>query len=114
MPEWTTVARATDLAVDASLAVEVAGHSLLVARLADGVFAIRNLCSHQAQPLQGGAICNGEIECPVHGARFDLRTGARRSMPAVVGVKAFPAREEAGSIQVDAASVIAQLGAPLD
>jgi nitrite reductase/ring-hydroxylating ferredoxin subunit len=55
MPHWVRVANAADIPLNKSVAVEVAGHSLLIARLEDGFCALRNMCSHQAQPLQGGA-----------------------------------------------------------
>jgi 3-phenylpropionate/trans-cinnamate dioxygenase ferredoxin subunit len=114
MPHWVRVANAADIPLNKSVAVEVAGHSLLIARLEDGFCALRNMCSHQAQPLQGGQIADGAIECPFHGARFDLRTGARLTMPAVRGVKAFSVRVEGGAIEIDEEKVIESLGAELD
>jgi nitrite reductase/ring-hydroxylating ferredoxin subunit len=37
---------------------------------------VENRCSHREEKLTGGRIRRGQIMCPVHGARFDLRTGA--------------------------------------
>jgi len=48
---------------------------------------------------------NGEIECPRHGARFDIKTGRAMCMPAVEPVKVFPVRISGGDIEIDQASV---------
>jgi 3-phenylpropionate/trans-cinnamate dioxygenase ferredoxin subunit len=114
MPNWVKVADEGDIPLNKSAAFEVAGQRLLVARLEDGFFAVRDLCSHQSRPLQGGAIEGGAVECPFHGARFDLRTGARLSMPAIRGVAAFAVRAQGGSLLVDAEQVERELGSDLD
>ena len=55
---------------------EVAGKSILVARTPMGVFAVGAICSHQQQNLEGGKQKACFLFCPLHGIRFDLRTGA--------------------------------------
>lgn len=52
-----------------------AGTSVLVLRTESGIFAVENVCPHSEFPLLGGSVADGIITCPVHGARFDLRTG---------------------------------------
>jgi 3-phenylpropionate/trans-cinnamate dioxygenase ferredoxin subunit len=53
----------------------VGGTSVLIAHAHDGFYAVANSCTHAAQPLEGGRIQGHALYCPVHGARFDLRTG---------------------------------------
>ena len=63
----------------------------------DGTFwAIEDVCTHDDGPLGEGTLNGGEVECPRHGARFDVRTGAATRMPAIVPVRTFPVRVEDG------------------
>ncbi len=56
----------------------------------DGAFyAIDNVCTHDDGPLGDGKLIGCEVECPRHGARFDIRTGAVTAMPAAVGVDSY-------------------------
>jgi anthranilate 1,2-dioxygenase ferredoxin subunit len=49
---------------------------VLICRIDGAVFAVINRCTHAASTLDGGRIRRGSISCPLHGARFDLKTGA--------------------------------------
>ena len=49
--------------------------TVLLCRTESGIFAIENVCSHSEFPLFGGSVADGVITCPVHGAKFDLKTG---------------------------------------
>lgn len=57
-------------------AFDVEGKSVLVCRISSGLFAVENVCSHAASCLEGGKMKGPFIFCPLHGVRFDLRTGA--------------------------------------
>jgi 3-phenylpropionate/trans-cinnamate dioxygenase ferredoxin component len=68
----------------------------------DGQFyAIEDVCTHDGGPLDQGNLEADEIECPRHGARFNVRTGEATLMPAVVGVRTFPVKVEGGEILVN-------------
>jgi len=65
----------------------------------DGVlYAIEDVCTHDGGDLVGGALHGFEVECPRHGARFDVRTGAVLSPPAYEPVAKFPVKIEDGSV----------------
>jgi 3-phenylpropionate/trans-cinnamate dioxygenase ferredoxin subunit len=64
------------------------------------LFAVRNLCSHAYERLDCGRMKNGWISCPVHGARFDLETGAVMNPPAVMPIDVFELRVIGDSIEV--------------
>jgi 3-phenylpropionate/trans-cinnamate dioxygenase ferredoxin subunit len=65
----------------------------------DGAFyAVEDTCSHDGGELAGGEVHGFEVECPRHGARFDLRNGAVTAPPAVVPIASFPVRTEDGAI----------------
>ena len=63
-------------------------------------YAIEDMCTHDAGQLTGGAIENGNIVCPRHGAQFCIRTGAALTAPAYEPTLTFPVRVEQGQIQV--------------
>jgi 3-phenylpropionate/trans-cinnamate dioxygenase ferredoxin component len=85
------------------LAVDVDGVEVAIVRAGDRCFAIRDECSHAAIALSEGDVdadaC--EIECWLHGSRFDLRTGSPTGLPATEPVPVYPCRVESGDVLVD-------------
>ena len=67
-------------------------------KLPDGFYAVSAWCSHQKSSLVHGDICNHEIECPLHGARFDLKTGRHLSLPAVRPIARFDVKIDGNKI----------------
>lgn len=61
----------------------------LLVRLPDGYVCIEDVCTHDGNPLTDGPIIDGQIVCPRHGARFDLKTGKALCMPATEAVTTF-------------------------
>ncbi len=62
---------------------------ICVVKIDDEVFAIGDTCSHQSVSLSEGEVDGYDIECWLHGSRFDLRTGEPDSPPAVVAVPTY-------------------------
>ena len=62
------------------------------------LYAVEDVCTHDCGELAGGEVHGFEVECPRHGARFDLRSGAVTSPPACAPIACFPVREEDGAI----------------
>ncbi|MDE2249299.1 MAG: non-heme iron oxygenase ferredoxin subunit [Xanthomonadaceae bacterium] len=62
------------------------------------LYAVEDVCTHDGGELAGGEVSGFEVECPRHGARFDLRSGAATRLPAHVPVASFPVCEEDGLI----------------
>ncbi len=73
---------------------------IAIFKLEDGVFATDNSCSHEYSPLSEGMIVGGDVYCPKHGSRFDIRTGAVKDYPATRPVKTFPVKVEDGVVWV--------------
>jgi 3-phenylpropionate/trans-cinnamate dioxygenase ferredoxin component len=65
------------------------------------VYAIENVCTHDGGPLGEGRLLDAAIECPRHGARFDVKTGEVLRAPALVPVRSFPVRIVDGVIYVE-------------
>lgn len=62
------------------------------------LYAIEDVCSHDGGELAGGDVHGFEVECPRHGARFDVRTGAVMCPPAYEPIASFPVHEVDGQI----------------
>jgi 3-phenylpropionate/trans-cinnamate dioxygenase ferredoxin subunit len=65
---------------------------VLVCNTAEGLFAVSAICSHQTKPLFTGRVRNCKITCPVHGARFDLKTGEALELPATRPIPTYEVR----------------------
>lgn len=81
--------------------LEKNGQSICVTRIGDEVFAIGDTCTHSDASLSEGDITGTRIECWLHGAEFDLRTGVALTLPAVEPVKSYPVRIEADSVTIE-------------
>lgn len=99
---WIPVATTEDLPVGRAKVVDVAGRRIALCRTADGIYAIDDLCTHDGGPLGEGELFGFEIECPRHGARFDVRTGRVTRLPAVRPVRTYPVRVVGATIEVEA------------
>ena len=71
---------------------EIDGQPIALLRIGSEWYAIADLCTHDQGPLGEGELEGFEIECPRHGARFDVRTGKALLLPAVVDIPAYPVR----------------------
>ena len=99
---WTRVCPLAEIPVGATRPAEVAGESVLLCRVdAVSVHAIADVCTHDDGPLDQGELDGRVIECPRHGARFDVTTGAVLRMPAVTPLATFPARVADGWVEID-------------
>lgn len=95
------VAKRSELADGGRLSVEVDGRAVLLFRIGDELYAVEDVCTHDGQPLTDGEFANGAIECPRHGARFDVRTGRALCMPAVEPVRVYQVRVVNDLIEVE-------------
>lgn len=100
MSDFVTVATTDDVPEGKPIAVEAGGTKLVLIRRDGTVHALEDRCSHEDYPLHNGEVLDGQIECALHGARFDLESGKPKSLPAVKPVKRFDARLEGDEIQV--------------
>ncbi len=102
MSAFVRVAREADVPAGEVRVVEAQGRSLCVGHCVDGTWgAIDNVCTHDGGVLGEGELEDCLVECPRHGARFDLRTGEVKALPAVFPVNAYPVRVVNGEVEVD-------------
>jgi 3-phenylpropionate/trans-cinnamate dioxygenase ferredoxin subunit len=100
MTDFVTVASEGELPPGERMVVQI-GRTWVAVFNVDGQFyAIQDVCTHDDGPLAEGKLIGCEIECPRHGARFDLRDGRVTAPPALVPVPVYDVRVQDGQIQV--------------
>jgi len=97
---WVRAARRGDLAEGEVLGVELAGRSIALYAADTGIFATDNICTHAYACLSDGWLDGEVIECPLHAARFDIRTGKVLDPPATEDLKTYPVRVVGDEIQI--------------
>jgi 3-phenylpropionate/trans-cinnamate dioxygenase ferredoxin subunit len=81
--------------------IEKEGKSICVVRVGTDVFAIGDTCSHADASLSEGDVTGFKIECWLHGAEFDLRTGVALTLPAVQPVDVYAVVVDGDSVTVE-------------
>lgn len=69
--------------------VEFENDIVCIVNVGGKFYAINNICTHEGGPLAEGTLSGYEVECPWHGARFDVRTGEVKSPPAESPVSTY-------------------------
>lgn len=100
MGEFRDVASVEDIPATGLKGIEVDGKKIVLVRQGPDVYALEDCCSHEEFALSDGELVAGQLECALHGARFDPATGAPRALPAVKPVKTYDCRVEDGRIHV--------------
>lgn len=98
--EYLEIAPVSELPNGERLFIEVEGREIVIFNIAEQLFAIGDICTHDDGPLGDGDLEGYNIVCPRHGAEFDVRTGKVMQMPAVVDIPAYPVKVVDGMIQV--------------
>jgi len=100
MPNFNRVADVSEIADPGKLLVEVDGEVVALFHVEGRFYAIDDVCTHDGGPLVDGELTGYKIACPRHGAKFDIRTGAALSMPAVRPTRAHAVKVEDGGVWV--------------
>ena len=100
MADWMTVAHEGEIEPGRAVVVEVAGRRLALCNVEGQYYCIDDVCTHDGGPLGEGELIEDQIECPRHGALFDVKTGRAVTLPAVLPVDTHEVRVESGEIKV--------------
>lgn len=102
MAEFVAVMKKDALQQGRGKCVEVKGKRIAVFHTGAGYLAIDDGCTHaDASLAEGGLVDDCTVECPWHGAQFDLKTGAAKTLPAVEPVKPYNVRVSGENIEVE-------------
>ena len=97
---FKTVAKVSEVPPGGMHFVDVDGTPVVICNVEGQLYAVGNVCTHDGGPLSGGELDDHAIECPRHGARFDIRDGKVLCFPAAVPIPSFPVRVQGDEIQV--------------
>ena len=100
MHQFVRVASVADIPDPGSVVVEVEGDPVALFHVGGAFHAIDDVCTHDGGPLASGELVDHKVACPRHGARFDIRTGAALSMPAVRGTRSHEVKVEEGGVWI--------------
>ncbi len=98
---WIKVASTADLENGDVISVRAGDAQVALYRDADEIFATDNICTHQYALLSDGYFDDGCIECPLHQATFDIRTGKAMCAPATKDLRTYPVKVESGDVLVE-------------
>ena len=80
--------------------ISLGDKDVCVARIGNEVFAVADICTHSEASLSEGDISNYKIECWLHGAEFDLRTGEALTPPAIEALETFEVRRDGDTVTI--------------
>jgi 3-phenylpropionate/trans-cinnamate dioxygenase ferredoxin subunit len=87
--DFTKVAKTSDIPDGEVRVYSCGGHGIAVCHTEGKFYAVQDLCTHDGGPLGEGELVGTQIECPRHGARFDIKSGKALCLPAVVAIPTY-------------------------
>jgi 3-phenylpropionate/trans-cinnamate dioxygenase ferredoxin subunit len=103
MAEFVKLATVDDIPQNEVRAFEYAGRRIAVYHIGDTFYATTDICSHAYAELSDGFLEPDDctIECPLHGSRFDIRSGAVLSLPAYEPIATYAVRLDGADVLVE-------------
>lgn len=100
MSSFVKVATRGELPDGGKKVLDIDGRAIALFHVDGGYYAIDDICTHDGGPLAEGELIGCEIQCPRHGARFDLKTGRALCMPAIEPVTVHPVEVRGDDVYV--------------
>jgi 3-phenylpropionate/trans-cinnamate dioxygenase ferredoxin component len=100
MSDFVAVAKASEIEEGVVKVVRVGDAPIGLTKIDGEYFAFADVCTHDDGPVAEGELDEYIIECPRHGARFDIRTGKVRQLPAVVPIPVYAVKVEGDAVLV--------------
>ena len=98
--DFVKVASVSDIGPGDMKVVEVGGEQVLLVNVAGTIHACDDVCTHSYASLSEGDLDGAEIQCPLHGAMFNVATGAVITPPAEEALRSFEIRIEGDDVLV--------------
>jgi naphthalene 1,2-dioxygenase ferredoxin component len=98
---WITVAQRDALVVDSVVSAKAGDLDVALYNIGGEIYATHNICTHAHALLSDGWLEGDIIECPLHGGRFEVKTGKGLGPPIPCDVKTLPVRIEGNAVQVN-------------
>ncbi|HEY9871063.1 MAG TPA: non-heme iron oxygenase ferredoxin subunit [Candidatus Obscuribacterales bacterium] len=100
MTEFVKVARVSDVPAGGAKLVEANGQKIALFNVDGQLHAIGDSCTHKGGPLSDGFIEGTQVQCPWHGAKFDIKSGQNLTPPAASPVPSYPVEVRDGDVYV--------------
>lgn len=101
MSEYVRAAGTAEIPEGSAKCVTVQGKNIAIFHSGENFYALDDTCTHAGGPLSEGRLEGTQVECPWHGACFDLKTGAALAAPAFEGVHSYPVRVSGLDVQIE-------------
>jgi nitrite reductase/ring-hydroxylating ferredoxin subunit len=82
------------------IAVAVEGERIVLANVEGTLYALRDMCGHRNAPLSRGKLDGCIVECPLHFAQFDVRTGRLVDGPVSADVPVHQVRVDGDTVLI--------------
>jgi nitrite reductase/ring-hydroxylating ferredoxin subunit len=98
--EFHEVAPTDEVAPGEVKQYQVEGRPVALCNVDGELYAFEDICTHAFAHLSEGGLEGDRIKCPLHGARFDVKTGTAKSLPAVKAIPTHEVKVEDGIVYV--------------
>jgi len=99
---FVAVAAAAELPPGRMICVAVERERVVLANVDGALHALRDVCGHRNAPLSRGRLDGHVVECPLHFAQFDMRTGKLLNGPVSADVPVYEVRVAGGTVYLRA------------
>jgi len=99
-PRFHRVAAVSEIPPGEGLHVKLGGWEIAIFNVGGEFYAIDDVCTHAYALLSEGFVEGDQIECPLHGGRFELKTGKAVGAPCTEDVRTYPVRREDDAVLV--------------
>lgn len=97
---FVNVAAVGDIKPGKAIRVEIGDESVAIFNVDGTLYAIGDICTHEEASLSDGDVFGDCVECPLHGAEFDIKTGEAKTLPAVIPVPTYTVKIEGDAVLV--------------
>jgi nitrite reductase/ring-hydroxylating ferredoxin subunit len=98
--DFVPVAKLGDVPPGRMIAVAVEGERIVLANVEGTLYALRDMCGHRNAPLSRGKLAGCIVECPLHFAQFDVRTGRLVDGPVSADVPVHQVRVDGDTVLI--------------
>ena len=95
------VAKRSEIPPGTTKRVSVGGVEVLLCNVDGDFYAVEDVCTHDGGPLDQSELEGSRVQCPRHGAIFDVITGSALTLPAVIPLETFPVTVEGDEIAIE-------------
>lgn len=103
--KWHDVGESADVSEDMPMSAKVGDREVGVFLLGGEFFALEDVCPHAYALLSQGFVMGDEVECPLHGARFNIRSGKCTQEPGGRDLRIYQVKVEGGRVMVGTETV---------